>query len=366
MIIDLHAHLPMSLPLPEAPQDSIATHELQRLLLKLMSSALNEHHGHPRVTVENIKEGGVAALGSVLYNPADEFQLGHDPGKYSFAHTLIQIDEVEQAVKDTCGLAVVRNPRELEACLVKGEQALFHCVEGGFCIENDAGHATELARRGIAYVIVAHLFFKNIATCNNAIPFIADEVFARINNQPTNKGLTEIGHQLVETLFKEHVIVDVTHCSDLAINDIFALRASKREYGEAVIISSHTGVRSRSNHPLNLSSDTVDRIVDSGGVIGVIFYPYWLIPESESERKRNRLQQVAETIDCIHAQVGNYDHIAIGTDLAGFIRPIKECPTMANIQAVEDFITQRYGLPIAEKILWNNVLQTLQRGWQGI
>ncbi len=356
----------MGLPLPEVPSDSIPTHELQSILLKLMSLVLNEHHGKPRVTIDSIKQGRVAALGSVLYNPADEFQLGHVAGKDSFAHTLVQADEVAEAVEDSCGISIVRNPRELEACLTKGEQAVFHCVEGGFCIEGDPGHARELARRGVAYVIVAHLFFKGIATCVNAIPFLSDSMFDRINNQPAGCGLTDLGKQLVEMLFTEHVIVDVTHCTELAIQDIFSIRGSKPSYSDAVVISSHTGVRPRSDHPLNLSKETVLQIIGTGGVIGVIFYPHWLIQPSESERKLDHIQQVFETIDCIKDIVGNYDHIAIGTDLAGFIKPIRECETMANIPVVENLLTRKYGLAIAEKVLWKNALATLQRGWAGI
>ena len=367
MMIDLHAHLPMSLPLPVVPLDSHATHDLQEILFKLMSLVLNERHGQPRVTVESIKAGGVAGMGSVLYNPADEFQLGYAPGKGSFAHVLMQMDEVEQAASNGCDLEVVRNPTELEACLIKGHQALFHCVEGGFCIEGDPGHAVELARRGVAYVIIAHLLYKGVATCNNAIPFIPDQIFfAKINVQPADTGLTDVGHCLVETLFREHVIVDLTHSSEAAIRDIFAIRGSKREYAEAVVISSHTGVRARSDYPLNLSKDTIDLIVGTGGVMGVIFYPHWLIQKSESERTNDHLEQVAETIDCIKAQVGNFDHIAIGTDLAGFIVPVQECQTMADIPRVEDFLTKRYGLAIADKILWKNALRTLYRGWQGV
>jgi microsomal dipeptidase-like Zn-dependent dipeptidase len=275
------------------------------------------------------------------------------------------MEEVEHAVQDNYGLQLARNPRELESCLIKEQPVLFHCMEGAIGLGGDAAHVQELARRGVAYIIVAHLFFKGAATCSNAIPFLTDREFAAINAQPSGLGLTKHGEDVVACALQEGVIVDVTHCTDKAVDDIFRIHDSCGEYKDRPIISSHNGVRGISNHPLNLSDKNIERICQTGGIIGVIFYPHWLLPPNTLEWFHDHINVVFKAVDYIHDRIGSYDHIAIGSDLDGFIAPVHELQTMSDVPRVEDAFTHRYGTQVAELILRDNALRVLKNGWRG-
>src|SRR6202007_2808583 len=131
-----------------------------------------------------------------------------------------------------------------------------------------------LAKRGVAYVIVAHLFFRGVATCVNAFPFLPDPIFDVLNpDQDPDVGLTTLGRAIVDRLFQAKILVDITHCSERAQDAIFAIA---EDYPGQPVISSHNGVRGESDYPLNLSDRAISRIADSGGVIGVILFPHWL------------------------------------------------------------------------------------------
>jgi microsomal dipeptidase-like Zn-dependent dipeptidase len=363
--LDLHAHFPMHLGLPRSQGDNVAVDAEQAALLRLLNLFLNNRAGQFRVTPETILEGGIGGLGSVLYDPGDEFQLGHSAPAMAFPHILAQMDNVEQAIEDNAGLELARNPAELEACLVKEQPVLFHCVEGAIALGGDAAHVQELAQRGVAYMIVAHLFFKGAATCANAIPFLTDSEFAKINNQPEGVGLTKHGEDVVEALLQAGIIVDVTHSAELAVDDIFRIYNSRGEYRDRPIISSHNGVRSTSDHPLNLSDTNILRIAATGGVIGIILYPHWLLPPHSSEHVADGFDLMRKAIDHIYQLTGTHNHTAIGTDLDGFITPIPEVQTMKDVPRLEDAITRFYGSEAAEAILRDNALRVLKQGWRG-
>ncbi len=82
-----------------------------------------------------------------------------------------------------------------------------------------------------------------------------------------------LGQEIVSEIFRNRMLVDVTHRNDRARDDIFRIAGS---FPGSPVISSHDGVRHESKYPLNLSDDTIRQIADTGGTIGVILYPHWL------------------------------------------------------------------------------------------
>ena len=57
-----------------------------------------------------------------------------------------------------------------------------------------------LADSGVAYVTLAHLFWRQVATNAPAIPFLPDWLYRRVFPQP-DRGLTELGTAAVRAWF---------------------------------------------------------------------------------------------------------------------------------------------------------------------
>ena len=67
------------------------------------------------------------------------------------------------------------------------------------------------------------------------------------------------------------MVPDVTHCTPKARAGRLRLVANR-----IPVIASHIGVQSMNPEPYNLDESDVRAIAASGGVVGVIFMPYWL------------------------------------------------------------------------------------------
>ena len=323
---------------------------------------LNFQGGKPRCALEEFLAGAAGGVASVLYDPEDEFFHDAKPVPAAFGHVLAQMANVEAEVAGR--VTVVRNPAQLRRCLLETkEKFLFHAVEGALALGGDAGKVGALASRGVAYVIIAHLFFRGVATCENALPFVPDSVFQSVLNpeQDAAIGLTDLGRQIVSGLLGSGILVDITHSTQRAQAEIFQLA---RDHGNAPVISSHTGVRGTSDYPLNLTRDAVRQIAASKGVVGLILAPHWLRQPHEQIFGPDGYEVLFKAIDCVHAWTGSYDHIAIGSDLDGFIQPLKPCGSYAQTPALVEAIRRKYPRA-AERILYRNALDVLERGWKG-
>jgi|SRR5215472_803844 len=356
-LLDLHAHFPMHTRFPprftEGPPP--VDKELEYWVAQHL---LNYQNGNPRVSLQELVDGAPGGIASVLYDPDDEFFRDANPRPEAFPNLLAQMDNVEAEIQGDVTLA--RNPAQVRACLERSEKFLVHCVERAFGLGGVASNVEALAHRGVAYVVVAHLFYRGVATCTNAIPFLPDIIFDVINPQP-DVGLTPLGRDIVSGLLDNRILVDITTSSSLAQDQIFQIAADYR----APVISSHTGVRPTSDYPLNLSPETVLKIKDSKGVIGVIIAPHWLRQRAQDFFPDGHIELVLMAIDAIQQITDSFDQIAIGTDLDGFIKPVDECPDWAHTTVLASAIEAKYGTANAEKILWRNALDVLERWWKG-
>ena len=118
--------------------------------------------------------------------------------------------------------------------------------------------------------------------------------------EPGNAGLSRYGHQVVERLNAERIVVDLAHGSQRTMHE--GILASK-----APPLISHTGCRALSDLPRNTPDAELRLLADRGGVAGIIFWPYL----------RTDTQPMA--IDLIrhieHAvNVCGEDHVGIGSD----------------------------------------------------
>jgi microsomal dipeptidase-like Zn-dependent dipeptidase len=221
------------------------------------------------------------------------------------------------------------------------QRVLFvHCVEGGFHLgpDEDAidGNVEWLAKQGVAYITIAHLFYRGVAANAPAIPLLSDKTYNKAFPQEPGIGLTKLGEALVRAMYRHGVLVDVSHMRQDAIDETFALieeldaeaGADPREYP---VIASHIGVRDVVDQAqsYNISTDTIRRIDARGGVVGLILAQHQLGETEDEEQSREVLRK---HIEAIAAATGGHDCAALGSDLDGYINP-----TLEGIDQPDDF-----------------------------
>ena len=389
MVADLHAHYAMHL----APRDEPTTLELlgpgaRRLrgrdrlratIVGLLGRFANypSPDSEPRVTISSLREGRVGVTYSVLYSPFDEMDLAQPysaPPQPDYPASLLrQLELVEKDLAENhAGTAVVaHDPGELERHLPSGKVVFVHCVEGGFHLGATAAQievsVAQLAARGVAYVTLAHLFFRQVATNAPAIPFIPDWIYRLLFPQRRGVGLTPLGEAAVRALMDQRVLIDLSHASEAALDDTLELLDRLDPERRVPVLSSHGGYRF-GRQKYNHSDETVRRIAARDGVIGLIFANHQILDGLGGKKPTTLADSVGaliKHIDRIHELSGSHRHVGIGSDLDGFIKPtLSGLQTMSDMAPLEDALAEHYGPDTARLICFENALRPLRTYWR--
>lgn len=359
MLADLHCHYPMHLvpegrhPKRHEPHEH---HEgwFERLregaedwLVEIVGRALSNPDWSEewRISLDGLVEGGASVVCSVLYWPADEFDLDKvphyeappEPGYFADIQDQLEVVEEDLREQDRDG--------ERHRVAKRGERipeddkvTFVHCVEGGFHLGPELdeidGHVKWLADHGVVYITVAHLFFRGVAAAAPAIPGISDADYDRVFHQPGGVGLTAIGDRLVRAMYDHGVLIDVSHMRKDAIDATFRLveELDRKEGKNPPIIATHVGARDVvGDQSYNLDAETIRRIADRDGVVGLIMAQHQMGKTKSKDHAREVLGKHARAIA---AAAGDTDCTAIGTDLDGFIKP-----TLEGIERAPDLAT---------------------------
>src|ERR1044072_5240521 len=254
----------------------------------------------PRVRVEYMREGEVQGVLSVLYSLGDEVDIAHArTPRRGYLHTLeAQLDTIETRIrtKHDQQAEVVHNHRELAAARAAHRLALIHCIEGGVHLGPDANAMEEIVERlahlGVAYITLAHLIYRDVATDAPALPFLSDAEYAHWFPQPAT-GLTDIGRAAVRAMVKHGVLVDVAHMSDRSRHETFAL-LDKLDPEKAVPVFARLAGYRCGTQEYMMPPDAITRIKERDGVVGLIFATHQLddgLPKrGKKESPRGRFQ----------------------------------------------------------------------------
>lgn len=389
MIVDLHAHYPMHVvPLSrERPEELLlSTAGRARLLDRIRASAIHlvgrfanygSFESGPRVTIPRLHAGGVKVAVSVLYSFWDELDWPPPKGANSppddryFSRLVRQLEEVEAELElnHRQEATIARTPAELEAALATEKTVLVHSLEGAFHLgrtpERIAANVRELAGRGVAYVTIGHLFNRGVAEVANAIPFLPDWGWRLFFAQP-QQPLHEPGRETIRACLDERVLVDLCHMSEHAMDATFSLLDRLDPQRDVPVVATHAGYRF--GHQQYMPAERhVRAIAARGGVIGLIFAEHQLSDGlgGHSNSRQESMGRIFRHVDRICETTGSHDHVGIGTDFDGFIKPtLAGFDDASSLAGLEDALRERYGTENAEKICSGNALRLLRSYWR--
>lgn len=267
------------------------------------------------------------------------FALWVNPNTYSnhYEHTLTMINKFNSIMTDNpLSIQQAYNMNEAVNIAEQGKIAAVIGVEGGHSIENSLEKLENLYNAGMRYMTI---------TWNNALDWAIPH-----NHQNTlTQGLSEFGRDVIRKMDTLGVIIDVSHVGIKTIQDILEVTTNP-------IIASHSGVRSITNNSRNLYDWQIQDIANSGGVIGVVFYPNFLTGTNNAT-----ITNVIQHINHIVNLVG-IDYVAIGSDFDGIGR------TPVGLENVSKFpnltsalIQQGYSQNDVEKILGGNFRRVFEQ-----
>jgi microsomal dipeptidase-like Zn-dependent dipeptidase len=396
MWFDLHAHYPMHVVSDLDADDGRAASlkrmrqirrrrgllgRVQGLILWVAMKLASDKtlDSGPRISIDSMREGDVRLAMSVLLDEFSEVDLSKHyaaaPTPAYFPGLISQMEEVEDEVTShgEGTIRIVKNLDQLDSCLQSGAIGLIHAVESGHHLgdtnEEIAENCKTLGERGVAYVTVAHLFFRQIATNAPALPFMSDKVYDLIFPQHGNDRLTPRGEAVIRGLVDNRILIDLTHMDSGGISEVFALLDQEVDpKQEFPVVSTHAGFRFGEQDYM-CDRGIVEKIAERDGVVGLIMAQHQLCdglrkPKDYTETLPESLEVIGAHVDRICEIIGGYDHIALGSDFDGFIKP-----TMGGLEKMSDLahldaaLRKRYGDEATDKMTSGNALRVLRKLW---
>jgi microsomal dipeptidase-like Zn-dependent dipeptidase len=377
MIADLHVHYPMRVV--EDVTTGTAREAVEGLLVRAAGHLLSDRTPESgyRVTVPGLRAASVGVVLSALYRPLQEMDLGKpygappDPAYLPLLLRDLQRVEAEVAGhRDPSLIRVAHDVAELDAAVADGAIAVVHCVEGGFHLGDTPARVSaavaEVAARGVAYITLAHLFFRDVAANAPALPFLTDDAYNSLFPQPPGAGLTALGEAAVRAMVSHGVLVDLSHMRPDAVAETLDLLDALDPGQSVPVLATHAGFRFGTQAYM-LDEATVQRIARRDGVIGLILAQHQLddgLLDGPATTFEQTKDIIFRHIDRIAQITGGHAHVGIGSDLDGFIRPtMAGLESAADLARLEDALRERYATEDAEAIVCGNALRVLRAGW---
>jgi membrane dipeptidase len=243
--------------------------------------------------------------------------------------------------------------------------AIIHAIEGAHSLggldasdESVMAHLQELFDCGVSCITLAHFYPNRVV--HPCYPFPED--IARISVHPTlwrdlTLGLTELGKRVVERMIELGMMIDLSHCTPIARQDIFDIVDAS---GKRVpLLATHVGAYEIAPSPYNLSDAEIRRIARDGGVIGVIFMPYWLMPK-ESGQGLNFISRHIQYL----INTGGEDVVGIGTDFDGFTTPPDDLDNASQMyRLTQRLVVDGRSENQIRKVLGENALRVIRETW---
>ncbi len=190
-----------------------------------------------------------------------------------------------------------------------GQIRTFYSFEGMGPLGNDLPGLALWVRRGVRLFGLVHNQHNALAASS-------------MDPKREDFGLTALGRQVVARVYELGAIVDISHASDRSAADILKIAKS---LGRPVV-ASHSNARHLMEHQRNLSDELLDSVAGTGGVIGVNFHSAFLV-----SGRRATIDDVVAQVLYIARRVG-FEHVAIGSDFEGGIRPPRALQTLGEVQ----------------------------------
>ncbi len=241
-LADGHNDLPWALRLIAGPDPDAAV------------AATDLKTAQPRLhtDIPRLRQGGVGLQFWSVYVPC-QFE-GHS----AVTAVLEQIELVHRlAARYPEDLLLASTADEAEAAFQAGKIASMLGAEGGHCIGESLGVLRALRHLGVRYMTLTHNL--NTSWADSA------------TDTPVHNGLTDFGRQVVRTMNRIGMLVDLSHVAPSTMRDAL-------DVSSAPVVFTHSSCRAVNDHPRNVPDDVLARLADNGGVCMITFVPRFVSP----------------------------------------------------------------------------------------
>jgi membrane dipeptidase len=177
------------------------------------------------------------------------------------------------------------NADQIKQTIQSGKISIVPAVENGHVLSNELKNLEKLRQLGSRYMTLTHM--KNLK-------WAASSGETHCNFE----GLTSFGEKVIHSMNELGIIIDVSHVHESTF--WAALKLTRRP-----LIASHSNAYSLCPTARNMTDDQIKGIADSGGMIGINFFPGFLDPDY-LQRNIERCSDLFDSFDKIEVNFWQY------------------------------------------------------------
>jgi len=237
---------------------------------------------------------------------------------------------VQVAVPES--LKIIRTIDDLEEVLQRrasGEMIVGGMlgIEGAHPLEGDLANLLRLESAGYRLIALQHFF---------------DNALGGSLHGRSNAGLTDFGREVVAEVQRRGLILDVAHSSEQVVKDVL-------DMVDMPIVLSHSGMRSVCETKRNIPVGLMQRIADTGGVIGIGYWQEVTCDDSPAG--------IARSILAATEALGG-DAVSLGSDFDGSVTTSFDTSELAAI--TQELL--KIGMDDAQirKVMGENMLRVMR------
>lgn len=260
-------------------------------------------------------------------------------GEYDLCIRLI--DSVKDEVQKNEGeIEIITNKTELETYLDDNNRKLgiILTVEDAVCLEGNIENLQKLYDNGIRVIGLTWNGKNQVASGAGCLD--------------NDDGLSKFGEEVIKTMNKLGIIIDVSHLSEKSFYDVMNIT-------EKPVIASHSCAKSICDHRRNLSDDQIKLIAKNSGIIGVNFYREFL----NKDGNKSDLVCLVKHIRHIY-NIGGKECIGLGSDYDGMsndkvVIGLEDNSKLVNL--LDLLKRENFSDDEIDRIMWRNQFEFLRR-----
>lgn len=251
-----------------------------------------------QINLPKMEEGGLDVAWLIVYTGQDT--LTAEGYAKAEANAMAKFDAIhklcEEIAPDKIELALTSDDvRRIDAA---GKKVAMIGVENAYPIGEDMGNFEKYHQLGARYISLAHNGHSQFSDSNTGE---ADSVWL-------HNGLSEMGKEAVKEMNRLGIMIDVSHPSKEAFNQMIAL-------SKAPIIASHSSARALCDHSRNLDDEQLKMLKENGGVVQTVAFKSYLNTE-KYEARNEKVKEIEKMVmDSLGmASISRKEVMALPTD----------------------------------------------------
>ncbi|MDQ3071372.1 MAG: dipeptidase, partial [Acidobacteriota bacterium] len=212
-----------------------------------------------QVNLPKMKEGGHDVAFFIVY--VGQGALTAEGYAAAYKTAVEKFDAVHRFTKEIAPseMELALTPADVRRIAASGKKVAVIGIENGYPIGTDITRVEEFYKRGGRYMSLAH----------NGHSQLADSNTGEATDEFPNKGLSDLGKQVIAEMNRLGMMVDISHPSKQANLQAMALST-------APVIASHSSARALGNHSRNLDDEQLMALKKNGGVVQTVAFATYI------------------------------------------------------------------------------------------